>query len=152
MRYRTLLFTTPALAMAMTLAACGSEQASSGREDRPSATTSVKPSSPAAQLTVQVRESAKASPKTWTLTCDPAGGDHPKAAEACQALTKVQDPFKAVSSQQMCTQIYGGPQEATVKGTWNGKQIDTKFTRRNGCEMHRWDQVSALFGDVVKRN
>ncbi|MFC7731214.1 SSI family serine proteinase inhibitor [Actinomadura keratinilytica] len=76
------------------------------------------------------------------MTCDPAGGDHPDAAKACAALNKAQDPFKPVSPQQICTEIYGGPQEAKVKGTWRGQQIDAGFTRKNGCELHRWNQVA----------
>ncbi|GAA4060470.1 SSI family serine proteinase inhibitor [Actinomadura miaoliensis] len=153
MRYRTLLFTTPALATLLSLSACGSEQAADSPRDTASGTTTVQPTrSPADQLTVEVRASAKATPKTWTLTCDPAGGDHPEAAKACAALSKAQDPFKPISPQQICTEIYGGPQEAKVKGTWRGRQVDTGFTRKNGCELHRWDQVAPLFGDTPKAN
>ncbi|GLW64723.1 hypothetical protein Arub01_29670 [Actinomadura rubrobrunea] len=150
MRYRRLLFTTPALAALLALPACGSEQAA-GPSD--SATTSVQPTrSPADRLTVEVRASANATPTTWTLTCGPAGGDHPKAAKACEALGKAEDPFKPVPKDQICTEIYGGPQVATVKGTWRGRQVDAGFNRKNGCEMHRWDQVEPLFGDTVKRD
>ncbi|MFC5748861.1 SSI family serine proteinase inhibitor [Actinomadura rugatobispora] len=153
MRYRTLLFTTPGLAMILSLAACGSEQATSNPADQPSATTSVQPSgSPEAKntLTVQVKASAQAPATTWTLSCDPAGGDHPKAQQACAALAKAKDPFKPTAPDQMCTKIYGGPEIATVKGTWHDKPIDAKFTRADGCELHRWTQVAPLLGDVPK--
>ncbi len=50
----------------------------------------------------------------------------------------------------MCTKIYGGPAIATVKGTWQGKDIDTKFSRDDGCQLHRWTEVAPLFGDVPK--
>jgi len=134
MRYRRLLFTTPALAALLALPACGSEQAA-GPSD--SATTSVQPTrSPADRLTVEVRASANATPTTWTLTCGPAGGDHPKAAKACEALGKAEDPFKPVPKDQI----------------WRGRQVDAGFNRKNGCEMHRWDQVEPLFGDTVKRD
>ncbi|MDL4773572.1 MULTISPECIES: SSI family serine proteinase inhibitor [Thermomonosporaceae] len=152
MRYRTLLFTTPGLAMIMSLAACGDEQAA-GPADRPSATTSVRPSeSPAAEnkLTVQVRASAEAPAKTWTLGCAPAGGDHPKADQACAVLAKAKAPFAAPPKNQMCTKIYGGPETATVKGTWQGKPVDAKFTRADGCELHRWSGLAPLFGGVPK--
>lgn len=153
MRYRTLLFTMPGFAMILSMAACGSEQHTGTSADKPSGTTSVQPSGPSAAqtaLTVRVKASAKAPAKTWTLDCDPTGGDHPKAAQACSALAKVQDPFKPVPKDQMCTQIYGGPEVATVKGTWKGKPVDTTFSRKDGCQLHRWSQVGPLFGDVPK--
>ncbi|WP_243725486.1 SSI family serine proteinase inhibitor [Actinomadura rubrisoli] len=137
--------------MILSLAACGDEQSTSKSADQPSGTTSVKPSAtPADTLTVQVRASAEAPAKTWTLNCAPPGGDHPKAADACTALAKAKEPFKPVPKDQMCTQIYGGPEIATVKGTWQGKPIDTKFTRKDGCQLYRWSAVGPLFGNVPK--
>ncbi|WP_242910830.1 SSI family serine proteinase inhibitor [Actinomadura terrae] len=151
MRYRTLLVTTPGLAMILSLAACGDEQSSGKPADQPSGATSVQPSTaPADHLTIQVRASAEAPAKTWTLNCAPPGGDHPKAGAACAELTKAKQPFKPVPKGQMCTQIYGGPEIATVRGTWQGQKIDTKFTRKDGCQLHRWTTVGALFGDVPK--
>ena len=151
MRYRTLLFAAPGLAMLLTVAGCGDEQGNGNSAGAPSGSTSVQPSgTPADTLTVQVKASKQAPAKTWKLTCEPTGGDHPKAADACAALTKAKDPFKPISKQQMCTQIYGGPEVATVKGTWQGKEINTNFTRDNGCDLNRWTQVAPLFGNVPK--
>ncbi|MEU8798285.1 SSI family serine proteinase inhibitor [Spirillospora sp. NPDC048819] len=151
MRYRTLLFVAPGLAVLLSSAACGDEQANGNPADKPSGATSVQPSdSPADTLTIEVKASAEAPAKTWTLTCEPPGGGHPKAAEACAALAKTKDPFKPVPKDQMCTKIYGGPAVATVKGTWHGKEIDTTFTRKDGCQLHRWTQVAPLFGNVPK--
>ncbi|MFG2088852.1 MULTISPECIES: SSI family serine proteinase inhibitor [unclassified Spirillospora] len=141
----------PGLAVLLSSAACGDEQANGTPADKPSGATSVQPSdSPADTLTIDVKASAEAPAKTWTLTCEPPGGGHPKAAEACAALAKTKDPFKPVPKDQMCTKIYGGPEVATVKGTWNGKEIDTTFTRKDGCQLHRWTQVAPLFGNVPK--
>ena len=151
MRYRTLLLTAPGLAVLLSSAACGSEQADGNSADKPSGTTSVQPSgTPADSLTVNVKASKEAPAKSWTLTCEKPGGDHPKAAQACAALAKAENPFKPIPQGQMCTKIYGGPAVATVKGTWQGKQIDTTFTREDGCQLHRWTQVAPLFGNVPK--
>lgn len=137
--------------MLLSLAACGDEKANGTPADAPQGTTSVQPSgTPADTLTVQVKASEEAPAKTWTLTCDPPDGTHPKAADACAALAKTKEPFKPVPKGRQCTMIYGGPAVATVKGTWNGKQIDTKFTRKDGCQLHRWSQVGPLFGNVPK--
>ncbi|QKW32752.1 hypothetical protein HUT06_00810 [Actinomadura sp. NAK00032] len=151
MRYRTLLFAAPGVAMLLTLAACGDEQANGNPAAEPSGATSVQPSgTPADTLTITVKASAEAPAKTWTLTCDPPGGTHPKAADACAALTKAKEPFKPVPKDQMCTKIYGGPEIATVKGSWQDENIDTKFTRQDGCQLHRWTQVAPVFGNVPK--
>jgi hypothetical protein len=45
----------------------------------------------------------------------------------------------------MCTQIYGGPQEALVTGTFGGRRVWARFSRRNGCEIARWNRIAFLF-------
>jgi hypothetical protein len=45
----------------------------------------------------------------------------------------------------VCTQIYGGPQTARVRGRVDGREVDGRFARNNGCEIHRWDGVRFLF-------
>jgi hypothetical protein len=108
----------------------------------------------ATKLTITVRMAPSAHPITRTLTCDPTGGDAPNAAGACAGLDKVAaakggDPFAPTPKGQMCTQIFGGPQTATVKGTYKGKKVDTKFSRKNGCEVKRWNDLAALFGPLA---
>jgi hypothetical protein len=53
--------------------------------------------------------------------------------------------FEPVPGNQACTQQYGGPETATVKGTVNGENVDAKFSRMNGCEITRWDAAKPLF-------
>jgi hypothetical protein len=70
----------------------------------------------------------------------------PEDSEVCGALADI-DPktFEPVPGNQACTQQYGGPETATVKGTLDGKEIDAKFSRVNGCEIARWDAAKPLF-------
>lgn len=84
----------------------------------------------------------------FTLTCAPEGGDHPTPAEACSALAAGTAAFAPPDPNQACTEIYGGPQTATVRGTLNGAQIQGQFSRANGCEIARWDALTAVFGPV----
>jgi hypothetical protein len=149
MRYRTLLRTVPGAALILSLAACGSEHAPG---DGAGGTGSVRPSaSPATSLTVQVRASKDAAPTTWTLTCDPVGGNHPDGAKACAALrTGAATAFAKPRTDQMCTDIFGGPQTAEVTGTWNGKPVSATFGRADGCQVSRWNAVAPLFGNVVR--
>jgi hypothetical protein len=83
--------------------------------------------------------------KHWTLRCGPAGGTLPQAASACRRLAGLEAPFAPVPKDAVCTQVYGGPQSARVTGRFRGRSIWVTFTRRNGCEIARWQRVAFLF-------
>ncbi|WP_433179130.1 SSI family serine proteinase inhibitor [Actinoallomurus sp. CA-150999] len=142
----------PGIAAALLLGGCGSGQ--DNATVKPSGPSTPGSSAPGragkTRLTITVRDSQTAQAKTRTLTCDPVGGDLAKAKEACAALTAAgaagQDPFAPTPKNVMCTQIYGGPETATVTGTWNGKKVDSTFSRKNGCEIKRWGTLGVLFG------
>ena len=125
------------LAAIAALSACGSDTSSDGggggATDAPASKTS---------LTITVTPDEGAAPKTYQLTCDPAGGDHPQPEQACEAIAAAgTSVFEPVSSDQACTQVFGGPQQATVKGTYDGKDVDASFSRQNGCEIDRWEKL-----------
>jgi hypothetical protein len=44
----------------------------------------------------------------------------------------------------MCTQIYGGPERATVTGTFRGERVSSTFSKTNGCEIGRWKALTGL--------
>ncbi len=101
-----------------------------------------------ADLTAVIDDGA-GSTVTRTLTCEPAGGDVEAAEEACDQLGAVGTAvFAGVPPDAMCTQVYGGPQTATVTGSVGGGQVQATFSRTNGCEIDRWDALSALLGEV----
>jgi hypothetical protein len=54
--------------------------------------------------------------------------------------------FDPVPPNQVCTQIFGGLETATVSGTWNGAAVDTAFARNNGCEITRWEAAVEVLG------
>jgi Subtilisin inhibitor-like len=99
---------------------------------------------PATVLEISVTPGGDAPAKIWTLRC-PSGGTLPDAAEACEQLSKMDDPFAPVPKNTACTQVYGGPQEADVKGLYRGRPVEAHFDRGNGCEIERWDKVGFLF-------
>jgi hypothetical protein len=90
------------------------------------------------------RRGAEAPAKLWTLRC-PAGGTLPNAARACRKLEQVRHPFAPLPKTTACTQIYGGPEIADVRGTFHGHRVATHFSRGNGCELTRWNRVRFLF-------
>jgi Subtilisin inhibitor-like len=79
----------------------------------------------------------------WTLRCNPVGGTLSNRKRACVKLsTLALGAFARVPEGAICTQIYGGPQKAVVKGTIGSTRIWSSFRRRNGCEIERWSRFS----------
>ncbi|WP_329385292.1 SSI family serine proteinase inhibitor [Streptomyces sp. NBC_01716] len=82
---------------------------------------------------------------TYELRCGPSGGTHPEAASACARLDELaaedKNPFAPVPDGQMCTMQMGGPATARVTGTWHGRSVDATFSRKNGCEISRWQNL-----------
>ncbi|CAL9492220.1 subtilase-type protease inhibitor [Nocardiopsis dassonvillei] len=82
---------------------------------------------------------------TWTLTCAPAGGDHPDPESACAEIEEVgTEPFLLDTSDMMCTMQIGGPEVVRVTGSIDGTEIDTEFNKRNGCEIERFAEVEEV--------
>ncbi len=105
-----------------------------------------------ADLTIQVDATGEGAVTTTTLTCGPAGGDHPDSAAACAAVTTAwPDGFDPVPPDVMCTEIWGGPQTAHVTGTVDGTPVDATFRRSDGCHMARWDALADLLGPADLR-
>ena len=101
-------------------------------------------SAPATSLVVEVRADQGADPVRWTLVCDPAGGDHPDPAAACRHLAAATEPFAPIPADALCTQQYGGPQTATVRGTYRGEPVDLALSRTDGCRIAQWDALGPL--------
>jgi hypothetical protein len=94
---------------------------------------------------VIVARTGEAPAVTWQLTCDPPHGSHPDPATACRVLAEHGDEaLPAVPGNTACTQIYGGPETATITGTWRGQPVNSSFTRTNGCEIARWSALTGL--------
>ena len=106
------------------------------------------PTPVAADLTVRVDATGEGAVTTFTLTCEPVGGDHPDAAAACAAIAAAGGAaaFEPTPADVACTEQWGGPQTATVEGTVDGATIRADFSRTNGCEISRWDALEALLG------
>ena len=102
----------------LVLAGCGAEQE---RSARPAAT----------ELTVRV---------------DP-DGDGPKPAKEAQSRSAAglrAADLAPVPDDVACTQQFGGPETATITGTLDGREVDARFARNNGCEIARWKKVAPL--------
>ena len=52
--------------------------------------------------------------------------------------------FEPTPDDVACTELFGGPETATVTGTLDGREVDARFARNDGCEIARWEKVAAL--------
>jgi Subtilisin inhibitor-like len=84
-------------------------------------------------------------PLRWTLRCLPRGGTLPRRKRACERLLSLRSPFRGVPKNVACTQIYGGPQVAEVRGSFRGRPVAARFNRTDGCQIERWNRVAFLF-------
>lgn len=124
-----------ALLIAVLVAAvgCGASQGASG-------------STAGTQLAISVWPEGRGSgaPTRWTLRCDPAGGTMPRTAAVCRQLYALRNPFAPLRQDVICTDQYGGPQQAVISGSFRGSRIWTLLALRNGCEISRAKRLAFL--------
>jgi hypothetical protein len=131
---------TLAVVLAATLAACGGS--GSGSSDA------------STQLTITARTGGESVlvPSEATLECDGtarATGFLAKAAgPACAAVRNgvLATVTRTQKAGQLCSQIYGGPQTAHITGTANGKQVNLRVDRTDGCGVADWQALEPLLG------
>ena len=128
------------LALALLLTACSGPSAGSPAPDLSPAGTPT----PISALTITVSDGSGGT-TTWRLTCDPTGGDHPNPVAACQALDQAADTaLPAVPGDIACAEVFGGPETATITGTWQGQRVNSQLARNNSCETARWEALAAV--------
>jgi hypothetical protein len=135
-------------ALVLALAGCGDAQdAATGPGDGADTT---QPATPATSLTVTVMPNGtEAASMEYTLECDPAGGTHPLSEAACAALDTHPEALEPVPPDTACTMQFGGPDQATIVGTYKGEDVNSQFNRAGGCEIERWDALAPMFKIVV---
>ena len=135
-----------ALAVIVALAGCGETQDAATGPGGGAGTTA----EPATSLTVTVMPNGtEAASMEYTLKCDPVGGTHPLPEDACKALEAHPEAVEPVPADAACTMQFGGPDKATIAGTFNGEPVNAQFNRAGGCEIARWDALAPMFKIVV---
>ncbi|MCU1540123.1 MAG: serine protease inhibitor [Arthrobacter sp.] len=154
---------TPSPSPSAPTSAGASPSASPGTPSPDTETTAAAPSPSAAPLTagpgqgnaelaIMVKSSENGPPANFTLVCQngvpAAESQHPNAGTACTALkgnAAILGPAPRATD-QVCTQQYGGPQQATVSGVVDGKPVEASFSLRDGCEIAAWNAAKDVLG------
>lgn len=76
------------------------------------------------------------APHSVTLRCDPAGGTHPKASQACADLARSHGEISATrdSRSRACFMIYS-PVTVSAEGTWHGQNVNFGSKFPNTCAL-----------------
>jgi hypothetical protein len=106
-------------------------------------------------LKLSVTDAPGATPRPATLTClgtwaNATGYLRGTPEEGCrQAGRLARWLLSPPDPERVCTQVFGGPQTATVDGAINGRRIPRAFSRTDGCELADWDQMGLLLAPTA---
>jgi len=148
-----------AIAFFAILAACGSDDNGGtidvGDTGAGASTTSGGSSDASGRIELTIERSDTGERADLSCIGDSVGGSGwlgtSDAADAACALVRNDDKARRrlIEGQEkgiMCTQIYGGPEQATVTGTIDGDSVDTTIARADGCGVADWTLLEALLG------
>ena len=114
-----------------------------------SASASAAATSAETELTITYWEngSVEGNARTWTLRCDPVGGTLGTLArerEACRRLDALRNPFARPNPAMVCTMQYGGPDQAQITGTHEGRRVWIRLGLADGCQIARFKRFAFL--------
>lgn len=77
-------------------------------------------------------------PRSVSLECEPTGGSHPHAADACAVLKKADGRIDHIRAKPgaMCPHLVA-PVQATAVGTYDSTPVNYDHTWNNSCELTR---------------
>ena len=115
------------LVVVAALAACGGEEREPERGGAPTVDLVISVMSPQGSRETE-------------LECDASARS--RRCEAARGLAGFL--AKQPPRDRVCTQIYGGPETARVRGTIGVRRIDRRFSKTNGCEIADWERAEPL--------
>jgi Subtilisin inhibitor-like len=127
------------------LAGCGSSESS----DPLAGDSSMIVAQTDLDITVWPDGRGEGEPQEYTLSCPEPSGEHPDPERACEAVYALNgDDFEPVPPDAICTEIYGGPQQARLEGTFAGAAdvvpVALDLSRQNGCQIDLWDRFAKI--------
>lgn len=171
---KTMVIPASALALMLALSACGTGVSAPGDSGNGGATpvpsappiteNPVFPERPSAAdlpqgpnviaLRANIAASSDAEPEEVVLVCENGVpqtiSNAPDATNLCASMPEAWEPLltgaATVDANVSCTMQYGGPSVAVVVGTFNGQSVDEQFSRGDGCEIAKWNDMEPLLG------
>jgi subtilisin inhibitor-like len=145
MQRRGFAFVAVVLLGAALLAGCGA----SSEDSSPAGGISMIAAQSDFDITVWPDGKGAGEPERYTLSCPEPSGDHPDPDSACEAVYQLNaEDFEPVPPDAICTEIYGGPQEARIEGTHAGAAdvvpVALDLSRENGCQIDLWDRFAKI--------
>ena len=126
---------------ALALAGCGGEKEAGDGSGSGTA-------APATQLTVRVDPDGDGPEKAKQARISCEGGSDGSRGPCATAGKLRPADFEPTPDDVACTELFGGPQTATISGTLQREQVQGRFSRQDGCEIARWEKVSALLAEA----
>jgi len=78
------------------------------------------------------------------------GADPTEMQLVCKGRCDIEQARSAIAAakddERACTLQYGGPEEAHVTGTLEGREVDVTIDRANGCGIAAYEGLFAAFG------
>ena len=104
---------------------------------------------PVADLSITYEHPDEGISFTYRITClgDTATIDGDAEIDEQQACLALAEPavqtrlIEGPPADQVCTEIYGGPDVARVTGTIDEQPVDATIDRTNGCGISDWDDL-----------
>jgi hypothetical protein len=132
---KRLLLPTTLLVGALAIAGCGDESAPS-REA-------------AVDLSISASD-GRGTTQRARLRCEreeqrASGFGSASASDLCRAAEGLERFLASEPDRRRaCTQIYGGPESARIRGTINGTAVDRRLSRTDGCRISEWERAEPL--------
>lgn len=151
------------LLLVVALGACGSESSVGGSgteiEVKGVATTGSVPPGPGDPGPVAEPGDAIEIDISGSLRCDGntstgTGMYEANATQLCLELSGRRAVFDKIAATQsgptVCSEVYGGPQHASITGSIDGVPIDLDVTRKDGCGIESWQRLEWLLGPPAR--
>jgi hypothetical protein len=121
------------IACAALAAGCGDDGATGG--DQPDTNL---------RLALDVDGPGGKAPQTAQIICEQEMDTSP-----CPEVAELDAADLApVPTGMACTEIYGGPETATISGILHGEAVNATLRRSNGCEIERFNRTAPLLEAV----
>lgn len=99
-------------------------------------------------------DEAQTPSRVYDLDCrdqKPVVPGVPTTGNACAMLEqKGAQGLMQERPQEVCTEIYGGPETMQITGKIAGEPVTKTFTRTNGCRIQEWDAFVPVFDAALK--